>query len=245
LRVEPLLGGRHRAGRDDRLFENLVGRDQVFFQEDRLDREDVADVVEAVTHVVGGEVVGRLEVDAAQIADGVVVLARLSRRSVTRPGSFGAVQSTFVSALPIQSMTNSFSAVGGWAFFLGGISPVAITCLTVSQVARSFLAWASLTYTSRATPPACLSPLWQELQYLPRNGLIFCSNVGSAFAGSAAIGWRTANNPTASARVAGAKVRNVTRHMGIDAAPEAGGGAGGLSRQKSTTRPKTAAGRLN
>ena len=43
-------------------------------EQERRDREHVADVVEAVADVVGGEIGGRLRIDADQVADRVVVL---------------------------------------------------------------------------------------------------------------------------------------------------------------------------
>ena len=59
--------------------------------------------------------------------------ARLSRRTVTRPGSFGAVQSTFVSTFATQSATNAFSPGGGCGFDFGGIRPSASTSPTSFQ----------------------------------------------------------------------------------------------------------------
>ena len=51
-----------------------LGGGQVLLQEQGRERQHVADVVEAVADVVVGEVGGRLEVDADQVADRVVVL---------------------------------------------------------------------------------------------------------------------------------------------------------------------------
>ena len=58
---------------DDRLVEDLLGGGEVLLGQQRRHRQHVADVVEAVAGVVGGEIVGRLEVDADQVADRVVV----------------------------------------------------------------------------------------------------------------------------------------------------------------------------
>ena len=61
------LGAEHRRARDS------LGGQQVPLHQHRRHREHVADVVEPVARVVLRKVVGRTEVDAEQIADGVVV----------------------------------------------------------------------------------------------------------------------------------------------------------------------------
>ena len=61
------------GGADD-LLADLLGGIEIFFHEQRRDRQHVADVVEAVADIVRRKIVRRLEVDAEQIAHGVVVL---------------------------------------------------------------------------------------------------------------------------------------------------------------------------
>ena len=60
---------------------DLLGRRQVLLHQRRRDRQDVADVVEAVAEVVGRKIVGGAEIDAEQIAN---------RCCRIRPGSAGA-----------------------------------------------------------------------------------------------------------------------------------------------------------
>ncbi len=67
---DALAGG----GVGERLVHDLLGRSEVLLHQQRRQRQHVADVVEAVADVVGGEVVGGVEVDAEEVADGVVVL---------------------------------------------------------------------------------------------------------------------------------------------------------------------------
>ena len=64
-----------RLGRlnGDGPLHDALGGGQVALQEQRRQGQHVADVVEAVADVVGGEVLGRLEIDADEVADGVVV----------------------------------------------------------------------------------------------------------------------------------------------------------------------------
>jgi len=59
------------------LLHDRFGGRQIPFHQDGADGEHVADVVEAVADVVGGEVVRRLEIDANEIADRVVVLGAI------------------------------------------------------------------------------------------------------------------------------------------------------------------------
>src|SRR5205823_1421357 len=63
---------RQLAGK--RLLDDRLGRGQVLFHEQRRQRQHIADVIEAVPNVVGGEILGRLEVERQQIADRVVIL---------------------------------------------------------------------------------------------------------------------------------------------------------------------------
>ena len=65
--------GLGRLGDDDGLFQDRLGGGQVLLEEQRRRGEHVADVVEAVADVVGGEIGGGLEIDADQVADRVVV----------------------------------------------------------------------------------------------------------------------------------------------------------------------------
>jgi hypothetical protein len=70
--------------------------------------------------------------------------ARFSRRSVTRPGSVGPVQSTLVSEFAIQFTTNSRSSLLGWALcFFGGMCPSESTRCTASQSLRFLRACSS------------------------------------------------------------------------------------------------------
>ncbi len=75
---------RHEIGREvdgpalgqlggDRLVQHVLRRRQVLLQQHRRERKHVADVVETVAGIVGRKVVGRLEIDADQIADRIVV----------------------------------------------------------------------------------------------------------------------------------------------------------------------------
>ena len=52
---------------------DLFGGGQVLLHQGVGDGEDVADVVEAVAGIVGGELFGGAEIDAEQVADGVGV----------------------------------------------------------------------------------------------------------------------------------------------------------------------------
>ena len=72
--AQPLLRGLGWVADDDGLLDDRLGGRQVFLQKQRRHRQHVADVVEAVTDVVVGEVGGRFEVDANQVADRIVVL---------------------------------------------------------------------------------------------------------------------------------------------------------------------------
>ena len=62
--VPPLLRWHH----------NLVGGGEVFLHENRRHRQEIADIVEAVAHVIGREVVGRVKVNAEEVTNRVVVL---------------------------------------------------------------------------------------------------------------------------------------------------------------------------
>ena len=53
--------------------QNLVRGGGVFLEQDRREGEDVADVVEAVAGIVGGKIIGGLELHADEVADAVVV----------------------------------------------------------------------------------------------------------------------------------------------------------------------------
>src|SRR5262249_34231066 len=60
-----LVLGRFRWFDDDKgAVENGVGGDEISLQQQRRQRQHIADVVEAVADIVGGEIGGRLEVDA-------------------------------------------------------------------------------------------------------------------------------------------------------------------------------------
>ena len=66
--IELLLRRRHGAFGDD------LGRGDEPLQVDRRERQHIADVVEAVARIIGGEIDGEIAFDVAQVTDGVVVL---------------------------------------------------------------------------------------------------------------------------------------------------------------------------
>src|SRR5262249_60915750 len=76
LRVDLRHRRRLRLGLEDALHD-LLRRVQVFFQQDWRHGKDVADVVETVADVVGGEIVGGGETDAAEIPDGSVIFGAI------------------------------------------------------------------------------------------------------------------------------------------------------------------------
>src|SRR5262249_9703210 len=80
----PVLGGLEVAGADPALrygrqlggdgpLHDALGGGEVLLHEQRRQRQHVGDVVEAVADVVGGEVLGGVEIYADEVADGVVV----------------------------------------------------------------------------------------------------------------------------------------------------------------------------
>ena len=100
--------------------EDLVGRGHVLFEQDRLEGEHVADVVETVADVVGGELLGGLEVHAAEVADGVVVLGAVEPPDGDAAGVRGPPQSTLVSVFSIQFEDElAFRPCVGCGFFGG------------------------------------------------------------------------------------------------------------------------------
>src|SRR5947209_4944668 len=109
---------------------------------------------------------------------------RLSRRSVTRPGSTGAVHAELARAPSSQARNAFFSSIDGCGFFLGGISPWLSRSRTASHEGRS--SWIELASAlASAKSPAGFWPPWQLAQYLPMNGLAACSNdlAGAILAG--------------------------------------------------------------
>ena len=54
--------------------DNLLGRGQVFLDQEGRQGQDVADVIEPVADVVRREIVRRLKLDADEVANGIVVL---------------------------------------------------------------------------------------------------------------------------------------------------------------------------
>ena len=79
--------GISRAGREGGL-ENFLGGGGVFLEQHGRQRQRVADVVEAVAGIVGGKIIGGLELHADEIADGVVVLGAVqaANRDAARIG---------------------------------------------------------------------------------------------------------------------------------------------------------------
>ena len=59
--------------RNDGLVQNFPGGRQILFQQHRRQREHIADVVKAITRIIRGKIVRRLEIHAHEIANGVVV----------------------------------------------------------------------------------------------------------------------------------------------------------------------------
>ena len=74
--VEMLHRPRLQVG-DDRLVQNLPGGSQIFLQQHRWQREDVADVVETVTGIIRRKIIRRLEIDADQVPDRIVVFGAI------------------------------------------------------------------------------------------------------------------------------------------------------------------------
>src|SRR4051794_21294117 len=85
----------YRPGRprEDRLIDNALGGGEVLLHQERRHAEHVADVVEAVTDVIGWEVVGWLKIDPDEIADSIVVLGAVEAMDgdTARVAAFGAV----------------------------------------------------------------------------------------------------------------------------------------------------------
>lgn len=73
------IGAPHFDGGDvgafsvDRFGDDFAGGVQVFLHEERREGEDIADVIEAVSGIVGGKGVGGVEVDAGEVSDSVLV----------------------------------------------------------------------------------------------------------------------------------------------------------------------------
>ena len=65
--IELLLRRRHDAFRDD------LGRGDEALQVDGGERQHIANIVEAVARIIGGEVDGEVPFDVAKVADGVVI----------------------------------------------------------------------------------------------------------------------------------------------------------------------------
>ncbi len=79
---------------------------QVSLQMHRGDAEDVADVVEAVADVVGGEILGRVVVDVEEVPDGVVV--------------FGAVEATGGDPAGVEGESGFGAGDGGFDGLIEG-----------------------------------------------------------------------------------------------------------------------------
>ena len=83
---------------EEGLAQDLLRGCQIFFQQHRGQRQHVADVVKAVTGIVGGKIIRRLEVDAHQVANGIVV--------------FGAVQPANGDAAGVGMVAVAFEDFG-------------------------------------------------------------------------------------------------------------------------------------
>ena len=84
---------RHRRARDQRgrIRDDGDGHDlfrsrQILLEQHRRQREDIADVVEAVAHFIQREICGRLEVHAHQVTDGIVELRAVEAADGDAPG---------------------------------------------------------------------------------------------------------------------------------------------------------------
>ena len=71
VEVHRFAGG---LGSNDYRLGNLFGGRQEFLHQERRKREDIADIVEPVAAVIRGKIIGRPQVDANEISNGVVVL---------------------------------------------------------------------------------------------------------------------------------------------------------------------------
>lgn len=91
FRVGPRLVARFVPG--DCVGRDLLGCSQVLLHQQRREREHVADVVEPVAHVVGGEIGGGVELDPQQVADGVGIFRTVQTpdRHPARIGGAGRV----------------------------------------------------------------------------------------------------------------------------------------------------------
>ena len=71
----------------ERDIEDAIGSGEIFFQQHRRQRKNVADVVETVAGVVRRKINRGIEADGGEIADAVAVFSWLRRRMTTWPGS--------------------------------------------------------------------------------------------------------------------------------------------------------------
>ena len=53
--------------------DDFLRRLKIFFQEERRDGEHIANIIETVAGIVRGKFLGGIEIDAHQIADGVLI----------------------------------------------------------------------------------------------------------------------------------------------------------------------------
>ena len=60
---------------------------EIFLQQNRREGQDVANIIKAVAGIVLRKVVGRPEIDAEQVANGVVVFGAIQPPGCDRPGS--------------------------------------------------------------------------------------------------------------------------------------------------------------
>src|SRR5262249_37984354 len=95
LQLDPLVAANRRRGLalDDGELDDALRSGEVLLQQERRHAEDIADVVEAVADVIAGEVGGGAEVDAEEIADGVVVLSTVepADRDAARVAALAAI----------------------------------------------------------------------------------------------------------------------------------------------------------
>ena len=99
----------HGLGRrigHDGLARDLPGGGQVLFHQDGRERKHVADVVETVAGVIGGEIRGGLEVHTHQVANGVVVFDAIeaARSDAAWVGLHFAVEARELRAKPLRDL---------------------------------------------------------------------------------------------------------------------------------------------
>src|SRR4051794_17694695 len=104
---------------------------------------------------------------------------RLSRRSVTRPGSLSLPQSSFSNRESIQPVRSSTSALVGFGFPSGGMSPDSTFSTTSCQTFWLAASDDSSVNFARFRPPFGFVSPWHVMQYLASKGAIWPENEAS------------------------------------------------------------------